>query len=207
MTAYMLVCAQLPGMTDGMIAYSKKAADMVTSYGGRYLLLGGPEQVNDGQFLKRQRYVVSAWPDVAAIEAFWESDEYQNEAKPLREGAGIFDVAVFEGTEAEPPGPTDDAVYSLALVHFTAAPEDLAPYSMASQKRLAANGADYLFRGRPVKILEGEWYDRMVGILVKWPNMSASEAMFDDEYLTNIKPLRRGTGVYDIGLFPHVKAG
>ena len=34
---------------------------------------------------------------VGKAEAFFNSDAYANEIKPLREGTGIYDVAVFEG--------------------------------------------------------------------------------------------------------------
>ena len=43
---------------------------------------------------------LAEFPSVANINAFWESDEYQKDCKPLREGSGIYDIGVFE---APPP--------------------------------------------------------------------------------------------------------
>jgi hypothetical protein len=33
---------------------------------------------------------------MAQLKAFFESDEYQNNLKPLRAGSGVYDIAAYE---------------------------------------------------------------------------------------------------------------
>jgi uncharacterized protein (DUF1330 family) len=53
--------------------------------------------VYEGEFLKGKSVVVSRFPSMERLRAFYESEEYQKNLKPLREGTGIYDLAAFEG--------------------------------------------------------------------------------------------------------------
>ncbi|MGL4543685.1 MAG: DUF1330 domain-containing protein [Polymorphobacter sp.] len=41
--------------------------------------------------------MLARFPSRAAAEAFWFSAKYQQDIKPLRRGAGTFQVAIFDG--------------------------------------------------------------------------------------------------------------
>ncbi len=79
-----------------MLTYAKALADsgLYPKHGGQYLALG-QAAANFENWPAGQSCVIAEFPDLASAEAFWWSDQYQNEIKPLREGAGTFTVAVF----------------------------------------------------------------------------------------------------------------
>jgi uncharacterized protein (DUF1330 family) len=79
-----------------MGAYAKALSDsgLYPKHAGHYLALGQP--VTDLEnWPAGQSCVIAQFPDQAAAEAFWRSDQYQKEIKPLREGAGTFHVGLF----------------------------------------------------------------------------------------------------------------
>lgn len=95
--AYLLVTAKVADRAK-MAAYSKALAEsgLYEKHGGRYLFAGPPTNpVED--WPQGQSAVLAVFPSRAAADAFWFSDIYQNDIKPLREGAGEFHVAIFEG--------------------------------------------------------------------------------------------------------------
>ena len=98
--AYLLVTATVTDRTR-MAAYSKALADsgLYAKHGGRYLFVGPPGRpVED--WPAGQSAVLAAFPSRATAEAFWFSETYQNDLKPLRDGAGNFQVAIFDGVPA-----------------------------------------------------------------------------------------------------------
>jgi uncharacterized protein (DUF1330 family) len=79
-----------------MGAYAKALAEsgLYPKHAGQYLALGQP--VTDLEnWPAGQSCVIAQFPDRAAAEAFWWSDRYQKEIKPLRERAGTFHVGLF----------------------------------------------------------------------------------------------------------------
>lgn len=103
MAVYMVVIAQLPEVNEKVIEYGQKTAPLMRRYGGEYLLRGGPVKVLEGEWPARRRMVVSKWPDMASLDAFWNSEEYQTVNKPIRKGTGIYDVAIYSDDYAPPP--------------------------------------------------------------------------------------------------------
>lgn len=100
MRAYMIILATISDRDKFISGYSKATAPLVAKFGGRYiarapggtLLEGCAAQNNwgDGASL-----AISEWPDRAAIEAFWNSPEYE-EAKKLRDGISDVQVIVID---------------------------------------------------------------------------------------------------------------
>lgn len=94
---YLLVTARVSDRAK-LAIYNKALADsgLYARHGGRYLYVGPPanalENWPDGQ-----SSVLAVFPSREAAEAFWNSDTYQREIKPLRDGAGDFSVALFDG--------------------------------------------------------------------------------------------------------------
>lgn len=96
MAVYMVAIAQIPNRESGRSPYGTAVGKLVAKYGGKYVARGGPVQLLEGEWGDRQRLVISRWPDLETVNRFWNSKEYQEEVKPLRDGMGIFDVGIFE---------------------------------------------------------------------------------------------------------------
>ena len=96
MPAYILTVVNLTAVTDDFKRYSQAAAALSKQYGGEYLVRGKPVTVYEGEFLGGKSVVLSRFPDMAQLKAFFESDEYQNNLKPLRAGSGVYDIAAYE---------------------------------------------------------------------------------------------------------------
>ena len=91
---YLVVTATVTD-PERMRAYNERlrASGLYERHGGRYLLIGRPVQTLENW--DGRAVVVAAFPSRAAAEAFWNSETYQTEIKPLRAGAGTFHVAIF----------------------------------------------------------------------------------------------------------------
>jgi uncharacterized protein (DUF1330 family) len=73
-----------------------KASGLYPALGGFYVTAGKSPQVLEGAMFDKSPIVVAKFPCVAAAQRFWYSDVYQQKILPLREGAGTFEVAIFE---------------------------------------------------------------------------------------------------------------
>ena len=91
MTAYMIVTAHIHDREAFLSGYGPAAGALIERFGGRYLVRAPGATQLEGEGWDGASVVVSEWPDRAAIDAFWTSDEYAD-AKKLREG--IADVSV-----------------------------------------------------------------------------------------------------------------
>jgi uncharacterized protein (DUF1330 family) len=83
--------------------YIRENAAAFRTYGGRFLVRGGPSQTVEGQ--ARARLVVIAFPDYTTALACYHSPEYAA-AKALRRNAGTADITVIEGYEGVQPDET-----------------------------------------------------------------------------------------------------
>ena len=95
--AYLLVTARV---TDGarMAAYARALAEsgLYARHGGHYLFVGKAAKPLE-DWPAGTSVVCAHFPSRAAAEAFWADARYQHEVKPLRDGAGDFHVAIFDG--------------------------------------------------------------------------------------------------------------
>ncbi|QMW22504.1 DUF1330 domain-containing protein [Sandaracinobacteroides saxicola] len=91
---YLLVSAKVSDRAK-MGAYAKALADsgLYARHGGFYRFIGQP--CADMESWDGSSIVCAEFPSRSAAEAFWHSAEYQNDIKPLRDGAGTFHVALF----------------------------------------------------------------------------------------------------------------
>jgi uncharacterized protein (DUF1330 family) len=83
---------------DRMDRYRDMILPMMRDRGAYYTVfeLGGAVEVWAGAW-EEGIFAVSRWPSCAAAEGFWFSEQYQNEAIPIRTGVGRFDVQILEG--------------------------------------------------------------------------------------------------------------
>ena len=49
-----------------------------------------------GGVLGKKSVIITEFPDVESVHAFWNSDEYRA-IKPKREGTGIYDIGIYPG--------------------------------------------------------------------------------------------------------------
>lgn len=75
--------------------YRSKVAPMIERFGGRYLTKGGSHKVLDGNW-KPTRVVIIEFADMAALQAWYESPEYQP-LIALRRGAGTDVLMSIDG--------------------------------------------------------------------------------------------------------------
>lgn len=63
-------------------AYREANPAIVNRFGGRYIALGGEVKVLEGDWIPR-RTIIIEFPDMAALDAFYASDEYAK-LRPIR---------------------------------------------------------------------------------------------------------------------------
>lgn len=93
---YMLVIGQIEDR-EKMNAYQNALMEsgIYQENHGHYVAFGKPVEMFEGEWPDNQAAVIAKFPSLAAAQSFWNSDVYQNKIKPLREGAGNFNVSVF----------------------------------------------------------------------------------------------------------------
>jgi uncharacterized protein (DUF1330 family) len=77
--------------------YTKALSDskLYAKLGGRYLVIGDPVDVFEGEWPIEKYMVIVRFPCLARAQRFWNSETYAK-IKPLREGAGEVRAIVFE---------------------------------------------------------------------------------------------------------------
>jgi uncharacterized protein (DUF1330 family) len=75
--------------------YRSKVPAIIAAHGGRYLVRAGAYEVLEGTWRPR-RYVVIEFPTMAALRAFYDSDDYRA-LRTVRERAARSSIVAFEG--------------------------------------------------------------------------------------------------------------
>ncbi len=91
--------------------------------------------------------------------------------------------------------------YQVALVKVIERTPGFMEYVEKSAEILAKYGAEYVVRGPAKTILEGGYLDGRAVVISKWPSLETIEEFFHSEEYQKIKPLREGSGVYDIAAY------
>jgi uncharacterized protein (DUF1330 family) len=94
MTAYLYGNIQV---TDPVAyeQYRARVPALIAAHGGRYLVRGGAVKVLEGG-ADAQRQVILEFPDMAALEAFYYSAEYQ-ELVAIRQAAATGQLVAIQG--------------------------------------------------------------------------------------------------------------
>lgn len=98
MAAYMIIVARIHDRERFVAGYGPAAAELVTRFGGRYVMRAPGAVALEGMAGEGASVVISEWPDRAAALAFWNSPEYA-EVKRLREGLADVEVILAEAPE------------------------------------------------------------------------------------------------------------
>ena len=99
---FMLVVGQIEDR-DKMAAYQGALMEsgLYPEHDGHYVAFGKPIDMFEGDWPENQGLVIAKFPSLEHARAFWNSDDYQNRIKPLRLGAGTFNVSVFTDVSAD----------------------------------------------------------------------------------------------------------
>lgn len=102
------------------------------------------------------------------------------------------------------------AAYIVSLVEFTNVTPALKEYAQKSAELAHRHGGKYIVRGKPADIMEGEKFGGKSMVILEFPTMEQLVGYVKgDEYQKGVKPLRQGTGIYDIGIYegapPHMQ--
>ncbi len=99
MTAYCMFDIKDVRDPAAMDRYRAAVVPVVERFGGRYVVIGGPWEVVEGDW--RPAFpVMIAFPDMAAAEHWYGSEEYR-ELKALRLGAVSADAVFFDSSGAD----------------------------------------------------------------------------------------------------------
>jgi uncharacterized protein (DUF1330 family) len=94
--AYILSVVEVTNITEDFKRYSAGAATLSKQFGGEYLIRGKAAKVYEGTLFAGKAVVLSRFPDMQQLKAFYESDAYQKDLKPLRANTGIYDIGAWE---------------------------------------------------------------------------------------------------------------
>ena len=94
--AFLLMTARITDR-EKVAAYSQalEESGLYAAHGGVTQFAGVPSNAVEG-WPAGINAVLARFPSRAAAEAFWFSAKYQQDIKPLRRGAGTFQVAIFD---------------------------------------------------------------------------------------------------------------
>ena len=98
MSVYLVSVCEITNMNEGLKEYAQKSAELIQKFGGSYVVRGPAKEVCEGGMLNNKSVIITKFPDVESLHAFWESAEY-SAIKPKREGTGIYNIGVYEGAE------------------------------------------------------------------------------------------------------------
>ncbi|MDX2222817.1 MAG: DUF1330 domain-containing protein [Rhodospirillaceae bacterium] len=202
--------------------YGPAVQALIAEYGARYIVRGRVAHVVEGAWPAWKGVVTSTWRCRQDGQAFWHSDKYQNDVKPLRRGASTYRVAMFgppvknkaeTGQWTAEGGPSArgvacDAPIYLLVTATARDPDKLAAYRRAlseSGLMFAYGAVDVLF-GPPAEVLEGDWPENFSAKLTRFPCRAAFEAFYASaDYTTRFKPMRDGAADFDVVLVDAVK--
>jgi len=96
MPAYILSIVEVTNPGPKLKEYSELSAKLARQHGGKYVIRGKSPSVVSGQLLTNKVVILLEFPSMENLNAFYTSDAYQKDCKPLREGTGIYDIAFYE---------------------------------------------------------------------------------------------------------------
>ena len=96
MPAYILSVIEVTNPGPNLKKYSEESARLARQHGGKYVVRGKPMSVASGNLFANKVVIMLEFPTMENLTTFYNSDAYQKDCKPLREGTGIYDIAFFD---------------------------------------------------------------------------------------------------------------
>ena len=96
MAAYIVSVCEFTAFTPNLKEYAAKSAALVHKFGGKYVVRSKPAEVVEGDKLAGKSMIIVEFPTMERLLAYMKGDEYQKGVRHLREGTGIYDIAVYE---------------------------------------------------------------------------------------------------------------
>lgn len=94
--------------------------------------------------------------------------------------------------------------YIVTVAKLTNITPEFREYAAKAAAVVAQYGGSYLVRGPAAQQVEGDLYAGRTVIVSRFPSVDAARAFYESPEYAQLKPLRAGTGIYDIGLFQGV---
>ena len=98
MSVYLVSVCEITNMSNELKEYAQQSAELIKKFGGSYVIRGAASEVYEGEMLANKSVIITRFPDIESLHAFWESVEY-SVIKPKREGTGIYNIGVYQGSE------------------------------------------------------------------------------------------------------------
>lgn len=100
--------------------------------------------------------------------------------------------------------------YIVSVCEFTNVTPALKEYAQKSAELAKRHGGRYIVRGKPVEVLEGDKLANKSVVILEFPSLEQLLGYVKgEEYQNNVRPMRKGTGIYDIGIYeappPHMQ--
>ena len=94
------------------------------------------------------------------------------------------------------------SAYIVALCEVTNPNENFKKYSAESARLTAQHGGKYTIRGKSSDVIDGDYLNKIAVVITEFPTMEALLGFYNDpEYQNEVKPLREGTGNYEIAFY------
>jgi uncharacterized protein (DUF1330 family) len=101
MAVYLVSVCNITNPGPNLKKYAELSAQLIRKHGGKYLVRGKPVESVSGDMLPNRVTIIAEFPSAENFRAFFYSDAYQKDCKPLREGTGIYDIGLFEAPPAD----------------------------------------------------------------------------------------------------------
>lgn len=96
MPAYIVSLCEFTNMTPALKEYAQKSADLLHKHGGKYIVRSKPAEVFEGDKMQGKSMIIVEFPTMEKLQSYLKGDEYQKGVKHLRQGTGIYDIAIYE---------------------------------------------------------------------------------------------------------------
>ena len=93
------------------------------------------------------------------------------------------------------------SAYLVSVCEVTNKSDALMSYAQQSAELISTHGGSYIIRGPANEILEGEHLQGKSLVIARFPSVAAIKGFWNSPEYLAFKPLREGTGIYDIGVF------
>ena len=71
MSVYLVSVCEITNMSEGLKEYAQKSAELIQQFGGSYNVRGPALEVCEGELLAGKSLIITEFPDVESVHAFW----------------------------------------------------------------------------------------------------------------------------------------